>query len=307
MISIAKNEDLLSDIFPLITNSDKVTILTAFLSNNAVTKVFAKTHCKIEVYTSFFREFVDPAGLESLLALNAKVYIYTGKRFFHPKMILFHRLPTPTAIIGSSNFTMGGLNNNYELNLIVDDKDFVDSLLHFVDSLRTDPLFGLLTKEALEKYKAIESTKSSVLSKTPLYLPDLNDYSELNKQLIFQPTVLPNAVPRSNNVLKLRLTSSGKHSREAYDVIWINKKKDILYGSSSNFFPPDKQTFALQCFFGGHEFAPIETYVASRQISGLRGKLRKIGLRLMDGDILAFEQLELKSLYKLTVERDRTL
>jgi HKD family nuclease len=60
---------------------------------------------------------------------NATVYLYRDRqRTFHPKVYLFDNEKKETAllIVGSSNWTDGGLHNNVEANLIVD-LDLTDS------------------------------------------------------------------------------------------------------------------------------------------------------------------------------------
>jgi len=71
----------------------------------------------------------DPEAIHSLTAIqgrhkgNFEVRRFQpGTRFFHPKVSVFvKRDGTKTAIIGSSNLTGGGLNTNYESNVLLDD------------------------------------------------------------------------------------------------------------------------------------------------------------------------------------------
>lgn len=115
----------------LLSSSSKVSILTAFLSKDAVNKIFQNSTREIEVFTSFYRELVDSAGLETLCELNANIFIHTGTQFFHPKVYLFHN-STPSAILGSSNFTLGGLLNNLELNILTDDPHLIENLITYI-------------------------------------------------------------------------------------------------------------------------------------------------------------------------------
>jgi hypothetical protein len=271
-----------------------------------VTQVFANSQkaTDIELITSFYREFVDPSGLDLLLSMRATVYIYTGSHFFHPKVYLFHGSPS-VAIIGSSNFTLGGFRNNLELNVLTDEPGFVGTVQAFVDRLKSDPVVGILTPEALSKYTDIESGKKTFTGNLPVYNPPLEDQSELHKYLNFLNQPPPQASKTIARVLKMRLSAKGQHSRDLWDVVWLTERKNIVYGESYKFFPPADQEFEVQFSFSGHEFTPIRTHItSSKQISGLPNKLRSAGFRLKPGDILCFEQVEPGKLYRFWLEQE---
>ena len=304
MQRLLTTKDLYKEIKQLLCNSPKVTILTAFLSNNAVNKVFQNSRREIELFTSFYREFVDATGLETLYGMNAKIFIHTGMQFFHPKVYIFHS-STPVAILGSSNFTLGGLQNNLELNIVTDDPHLLKNLIDYVEQLKHDPLVGQLTKEALSKYKSIEGEKSSILGKIPPYTPKVQDYSELQKHLSFPIPPLTRVIPSFDKILKFRLSSKGQYSRDKWSVVWVTERRNIVYGRSANFFPLVDQEFEVQFVFSGHEFKPIRTHItSSKQISGLPMKLHKAGFKLKPGDILCFEEVEPKKLYRFWLEKD---
>ncbi|MDP2208768.1 MAG: phospholipase D-like domain-containing protein [Bacteroidota bacterium] len=307
MQKLLTTKDLYKEIELLLIDSPKVTILTAYLSKDAVNKVFQNSTREVELFTSFYREFVDAAGLEALYEMNAKVFIHTGTQFFHPKVYIFHSTK-PVAILGSSNFTLGGLQNNLELNIATDDTELLKNLIDYIEHLKRDPLVGQLTKEALAKYKSIEGEKSRILGKTPPYKPNVQDYSELQRHLSFPPSPVTSVKPSSDRVLKFRLSSKGQHSRDMWSVVWVTERRNIVYGRSTNFFPSADQEFQVQFVFAGHEFKPIRTHItSSKQISGLPMKLRRAGFKLKPGDILCFEEVEPKKLYRFWLEKDETV
>ena len=307
MQRLLTTKDLYKEIELLLRDSPKVTILTAYLSKDAVNKVFQNSTREIELFTSFYHEFVDAAGLETLYEKNAKIFIHTGTQFFHPKVYIFHST-NPVAILGSSNFTLGGLQNNLELNIVTDDAQLLKNLIDYIEQLKCDPLVGQLTKEALLKYKSIEGEKSRILGKIPPYTPNVQDYSDLQRHLSFPTPQLTNVKPLSDKVLKFRVASKGQHSRDMWKVVWVTTRRNIVYGSSRNFFPPADQDFRVQFVFSGHEFKPIRTKItSSKQISGLPFKLQRAGFKLKPGDILCFEEVEPKTLYRFWLERDETV
>lgn len=301
MLKLIHTKDILAEIQNLLASCDGVTVLTAFLSADVVEHVFQNGAKEIEVFTSFHNEFVDPKGLRQLLGLKAKVYIYTGMHFFHPK-VYFFQSRKPVAIVGSSNFTFGGLKNNIELNIITDESAIISELEKYISQLEHDPLFGILTETSLTKYEEINTAKSNYFLKQPA--PKLEALSESQKLLDFSRL---NTLPSKESVhqfLKIKLQATGEYSRKKHSVVWL-AEKDAIYGSTWSFFPSSDVVFTIQFDFAGHSFPPIKTHItSSRQISGLYNKLYYAGFRLNAGDIICFEELESKKLYRLWLERD---
>jgi|SRR5581483_5148696 len=82
----------------------------------------------------------DPDAIQSLCDLqirhrNFEVRRFqAGKRFFHPKVSVFlRRSGVKTAIIGSSNLTGGGLSQNHETNVFLDDRKIVNEFLDYFE------------------------------------------------------------------------------------------------------------------------------------------------------------------------------
>jgi HKD family nuclease len=81
----------------------------------------------------------DPEAIQSLCALQIRYKgnfevrrFQSGTRFFHPKVSVFiARTGAKTAIIGSSNLTGGGLSENYETNVFLDQRGIVQTFLDY--------------------------------------------------------------------------------------------------------------------------------------------------------------------------------
>lgn len=66
--------------------------------------------------------------------LELRVFESTGGGIFHPKVSLFKSSKGQwSAIVGSANLTLGGLSENYEASLYVDERAAVSPLLDFFD------------------------------------------------------------------------------------------------------------------------------------------------------------------------------
>jgi HKD family nuclease len=83
----------------------------------------------------------DPDAIQSLCALqirhkeNFEVRRFQpGERFFHPKVSVFvGRTGAKTAIVGSSNLTGGGLSENHETNVFLNDRRVVQKFLDYFE------------------------------------------------------------------------------------------------------------------------------------------------------------------------------
>lgn len=299
MIKLITKNDFLFQIQHLIKISKKITVLTAYLSNRAVDTFLANNDCEITLFTSLYNEYVEYEALQLLLSRRAKVYIYSGSEFFHPKAFIFEGAQNHL-IMGSSNFTIGGLTNNIELNLLSNDENVISETLGYIENLRNGSQFKLLTEEALQKYKKLDNDKKTHTKKHPTFKPSGNDLVQLHKQLAY-PDI---QISQNLNILKIRITEA-QPSRDRYAVIWINKRKNIVEGNSEDFFPPRGTSFEVQCKLSGYELAVFDTKLttsSSPQISGFYKKLSIYGIELHAGDILCFEELEKYKLYRFWLE-----
>ena len=112
------HSDLDSILISLADESDKIRIAVAFLTDTDVLTYFLNTKNTIELIVSL-RPPTNPKALR-------KIYQKTNTRFlgtdFHSKIYCFYENDElKTCVIGSSNFTNGGLINNIETNVLIDD------------------------------------------------------------------------------------------------------------------------------------------------------------------------------------------
>jgi HKD family nuclease len=83
----------------------------------------------------------DPEAIQSLCALQIRYKenfevrrFQPSKRFLHSKVSVFvARAGTKTAIIGSSNLTGGGLSENHETNVFLNDRSVVQKFLDYFE------------------------------------------------------------------------------------------------------------------------------------------------------------------------------
>ncbi|RLL61555.1 phospholipase D family protein [Paenirhodobacter hankyongi] len=68
----------------------------------------------------------DPALLHDLFRLssnhNLKLYLSNSQSTFHPKIYAFEASDGCKVVVGSANFTLGGLLQNYEASVLIDDE-----------------------------------------------------------------------------------------------------------------------------------------------------------------------------------------
>jgi HKD family nuclease len=75
----------------------------------------------VEIIVGLDMDGTSPDALESLVGLGADVFVFgvKGDRTFHPKVMIFDTDPADefVVIVGSNNWTPGGLDSNFEVAL----------------------------------------------------------------------------------------------------------------------------------------------------------------------------------------------
>ena len=130
--SLLKSQDVLRELKKRLHLSDKVEIAIAFLSEKGFDAIepslikSLKTGKEINFIVGITDSGVtDAEALERLYRLSEdydgvfRVGFYNTERF-HPKMFLFNKGNTCSAIIGSSNLTGTGLGENIEANILLE-------------------------------------------------------------------------------------------------------------------------------------------------------------------------------------------
>jgi HKD family nuclease len=157
--------------------STKVNVAVAFLRKSGIDQIFkaleyalTKNQAKVEIIVGLDFKTTDYKALLTLEEIKSKYlgfiyYCFGDKRdnfndlIFHPKIYLFsNNLSRYTSIVGSSNFTGGGLSSNFEVNAIFREvKPLYYSQLEAIynEIKLTDTVF-IPTKEYLEKYATVK-------------------------------------------------------------------------------------------------------------------------------------------------------
>jgi len=88
--------------------------------------------------------------------LQLRVFESTGSSIFHPKLSIFRTSKGRwSAIVGSANLTLGGLNENYEASLFIDDRPAVRGLLDFFNENFKGGHARKIDLSWLQKYRAV--------------------------------------------------------------------------------------------------------------------------------------------------------
>ena len=185
--------------------ADEVRIASAFLNSGGLDYVLPEMHRILEsegaisiVHGADFR-ITEPDAIERLMHLNSRFarmtyrlnfgWDLTQSHRFHPKMYVWTEdYRSYTAVIGSSNLTLGGLLNNTEVNAIlrgtIDETPITQSIGIF-DSIIAHPDLIEPGEAFLTKYRALYEQARSVPfdSEPPSDLLDL--YREL-EELVHQ-------------------------------------------------------------------------------------------------------------------------
>lgn len=132
--------------------SDEIIISSPFISANDLIYKLMEKQIKLTMIIRLSPP-ATPSFLEKLLSWmnqNKNIYYYES-RSFHSKIYLFRKNNKEvSAIIGSSNFTNGGLRDNYEYNILIKDhlsktKNYLDSIIQTSD--------GILSNDVISYYK----------------------------------------------------------------------------------------------------------------------------------------------------------
>lgn len=157
VIEIVTDEhySLISSLFEETT--DSIRIISPFLSRKMADLLCEAAYKGVEcsfVTRFYLQDFLDGSntldGLQDMLDAGVKLYALIG---LHTKLYLFDEMD---AIVGSANFTEGGLVRNVELSIHLNDEPAIDTLQDYYDDIvskvnKADD--GQITQEMLDDYK----------------------------------------------------------------------------------------------------------------------------------------------------------
>jgi HKD family nuclease len=101
----------------------------------------------------------EPAVLRKLLALaekhKLKLYLSDSRDTFHPKVYAFQHGKGCSVIVGSANFTRGGLYGNYEASAVIEDEKgaLMASVARHFDTLIADEVLVPATNARIDAYE----------------------------------------------------------------------------------------------------------------------------------------------------------
>lgn len=145
----------LSDALEVTARNKKILIAAAFFSNSDIIKKFIENGCTIKLIIRL-NKGTSATELEKLIPFmeSQKIEIrFFSDEHFHPKFYIFE---TEKAFIGSSNLTNSGLNKNQEMNIQIEEPEFINELITVFNSYWTQA--KLLTKEEIKKFKSISNS-----------------------------------------------------------------------------------------------------------------------------------------------------
>lgn len=130
---------------------ERAIISVAFVSDDGVTLIepLLTPHAdKITVFAGIRNEITSAQAMKRLLAIGVSLYVVdTGSRslLFHPKLYHARAGDIARLSVGSANLTLGGLNNNIEVGLLLEldreneeEHKFVEELEESFDGLTGD-------------------------------------------------------------------------------------------------------------------------------------------------------------------------
>ena len=170
MIEVVTDEhySLISSLFE--ESIDSIRIISPFLSRKMADLLCEEANKGVEcsfITRFYLQDFLDGSntldGLQDMLDAGVKLYALIG---LHTKLYLFDEMD---AIVGSANFTEGGLVRNVELSIHLNDEPAIDMLQDYYDDIvskveKADD--GVITQEMLddykERYKKLKESKSKL-------------------------------------------------------------------------------------------------------------------------------------------------
>ncbi|MBI4722844.1 MAG: hypothetical protein HY769_07620 [Candidatus Stahlbacteria bacterium] len=170
--------------------------------------IFLRNDGEIRVLFDIERFITDKAVIEEFATIpgDSECKVFIRKRteksqiagIFHPKIYLFFNENEYSAIVGSSNFTLGGLQRNIECNIYIAgkrDEFFSEIRKYFLWLWNLEYSIDILTQSRiLEKYEKIhitaqkeENKKNKILEKVRSVLDDEINYAISSLKELINP------------------------------------------------------------------------------------------------------------------------
>ncbi len=176
-ITVADNaqQTMASVLQSALERSRDVRIAVAFLSQSGLDRVWPplqkvlQTGGAVEFLVGLDATVTEPQALwhlyETSRASQLALYCYTDPgtaSLYHPKLYLMRNDADVVAIVGSSNLTQGGLEDNVEVNMVIQaslETEIISDLYGVYNRLKFDPHRVEPDEEFLELYEALCTRK----------------------------------------------------------------------------------------------------------------------------------------------------
>jgi len=232
MTSIIENtikDNLRIKLKSLASKADYIEIAVAFFSDSELIKQWNNEKKKINLIVSL-RPPTNFHSLKDLQSARNVDFSFLGNDF-HSKFFLFYKQKELIGgIVGSSNFTLGGLEKNIETNILIKDAGTLSELKsHFYDLLQNS---NLLQPTDLDDYKRV-------------YENWLSRQRENNVELDkFKAKITRN---RSKRKQKVKITKEAKQYFEYWRI--VDEIKDLVKEISDKAYPNIPYYFVLDHFW----------------------------------------------------------
>jgi HKD family nuclease len=217
IITNTDNGNLKEELILIASKADRIDIAVAFFSDNQLLKQWEQEKKKINLIVSLR----PPTNYFSLKDIQSSINIevnFLGDDF-HSKFIIFYKQGiAKAAILGSSNFTSGGLIKNIETNIFIEDANVLSKLQEHYDNLLQES--NLLQPSDLDEYKKIYQNYLTRQNKTN---------AELGKFKIKTTT------NRTKRQQKAKITKEAAQYFEYWSI--VDEVKDLVKHISDKEYP----------------------------------------------------------------------
>lgn len=217
IITNTDNSNLKEELILIASRADRIDIAVAFFSDNQLLKQWEQEKKKINLIVSLR----PPTNYFSLKDIQSSINIevnFLGDDF-HSKFIIFYKQGMAiAAVLGSSNFTSGGLIKNIETNIFIEDTKVLSKLQDHYDSLLQES--NLLQPTDLDDYETIYRKYLARQKKANV---------ELNK---FKTKTTINRTKRKQ---KVKITKEARQYFEYWNI--VNEVKDLVKHISDKEYP----------------------------------------------------------------------
>jgi HKD family nuclease len=149
----------------LLKQADRLECVVAFAKMSALNGLLKPLRMALErgmdarfaIGLDFY--LTEPVVLRKLLTLTEKhklkLYLSNSSDTFHPKVYAFQHGKGCSVIVGSANFTHGGLYGNYEASAVIEDEkgSLMASVARYFDTLIADEVLVSASKARIDAYE----------------------------------------------------------------------------------------------------------------------------------------------------------